>query len=204
METERILVNTRKLNLNEVLENAEEMIDEFDLGRKDFIHLRLLLEETLGMLKAMAGDYDAVIWMEKNDDQCTVHLTAKTDSMNYSTKQELLSISKSGNNSLVKGFMGKIGDFIENGLLNYDEVMKLQQEYGTSNVQEFTYMGMNSSEMMMTWTLEQYRVSLDDSDKNGQWDELERSIVASLAKDVIVGVKKDHVEMMIILEVKGN
>lgn len=204
METERILVNTRKLNLNEVLENAEEMIDEFDLGRKDFIHLRLLLEETLGMLKAMAGDYDAVIWMEKNDDQCTVHLTAKTDSMNYSTKQEILSISKSGNNSLVKGFMGKIGDFIENGLLNYDEVMKLQQEYGTGNVQEFTYMGMNSSEMMMTWTLEQYRVSLDDSDKNGQWDELERSIVASLAKDVIVGVKKDHVEMMIILEVKGN
>ena len=40
----------------------------------------------------------------------------------------------------------------------------------------------------------------DDSDAPAKeaWDELEKSIVASIAKDVVVGVKKDRVEMTII------
>ena len=35
-------------------------------------------------------------------------------------------------------------------------------------------------------------------------DILEKSIVASLAKDVIVGVKKENVEMKIIMELTGK
>ena len=34
------------------------------------------------------------------------------------------------------------------------------------------------------------------------WDELEKSIVASLARDVIVGIKKDSVTMTIVYDVK--
>lgn len=204
METEKILISTKNLKLDDILENVEDGLDELELGRKDSLHMRLLSEETIGMLRSMAGDYNALMWFEKEGDECRVRVTAKTDEMNYSAKKELLSVSKSGGNSLVKGFMAKIGDVIENGLLNYDEVMKLHQEYGSGSAQEFTFMGMNSSEMMMTWTLEQYRVSLDETDETqAEDDELEKSIVANLARDVIVGVKKDHVELTIIFDLKN-
>ena len=53
------------------------------------------------------------------------------------------------------------------------------------------------------WSLEGFRSSLDDvmdSDEASKeaWDELEKSIVANIASDVIVGVKGDRVDMSII------
>ena len=62
---------------------------------------------------------------------------------------------------------------------------------------------------MFSWTLDQYRRSLQQemqqNDKAAQaWDELEKSIVASIAKNVIVGVRKDHVELLIDTELTGN
>ena len=58
------------------------------------------------------------------------------------------------------------------------------------------------------WSLHQYRNNLSDAkDQNTAaqeaWDELEKSIVASIADDVIVGVKKDHVTMTIIKNIEG-
>ncbi len=202
MESDKIIVSTANLDIDDVLEKIDDNLAELEIKSKDTLHMRLLAEETIGMLKAMAGDYNALLWFERDNVECKVRVTAKTNEMNYSSKKELLSVSKSGKNSLAKGFMEKIGDVIENGLLNYDEVMKLHQENGGISPQEFSFMGMNSSEMMMTWTLEQYRVSLDEAEDEP--DELERSIVAKLAKDVIVGVKKDHVELTIIFDLKDR
>ena len=53
------------------------------------------------------------------------------------------------------------------------------------------------------WSLNNYREGLEQADDSDApvkeaWDELEKSIVASIAKDVVVGVKKDRVEMTII------
>ncbi len=205
METEKIIVSTKTLKIDDVLEKVEDSLEELELKKKDSLHVRLLAEETIGMLKAMAGDYSALLWFERDGDECKVNVTAKTVEMNYSSKKELLSVSKSGKNSLAKGFMQQIGDIIENGLLNYDEVMKIHQETNVGSTQEFSFMGMNSSEMMMTWTLEQYKVALDGSDEyDDLCDELERSIVAKLAKDVVVGVKRDHVELTILFELKES
>ena len=54
----------------------------------------------------------------------------------------------------------------------------------------------------ITWSLNSYREALSDAENEEPaqeaWDEIEKSIVASLAKDVIVGIKKDLVEMTIV------
>ena len=54
-----------------------------------------------------------------------------------------------------------------------------------------------------TWTLSRYK----DSQKNSEepWDELEKSIIANLADDVIVSVKGNKVEIVIVKTFnKGN
>ena len=55
----------------------------------------------------------------------------------------------------------------------------------------------------LEWSLMSYRDALDnmsgsDTEPEEPWDELERSIVASLAKDVVVGIRHDQADITIV------
>ena len=49
-----------------------------------------------------------------------------------------------------------------------------------------------------SWSLEQYRSSLRGQAKGEDWDELEKSVIASVADDVIVGVKGKQADIIIV------
>ena len=94
-------------------------------------------------------------------------------------------------------------------MAGYDETVKLAREYGGY----VNYGYMDGTQTMTDplaigylsfWSLSNYKTALDDArddsaDAKEEWDELEKSIVASIAKDVVVGVKKNTVEMRITL-----
>ena len=55
---------------------------------------------------------------------------------------------------------------------------------------------------VMTWSLSQYRENVGDLYEQGNleeevWDELEKSVLANLADDVKVGVRKDQVDITV-------
>lgn len=208
--TQFTFIDSDKIGNDDVYSRVDEMLADMELTRKDQIHLKLLFEETLGMLKALTTDYHAAIWFEKCKHECCIRVTGKTE-MNQEKKEGLLDVASRKGNTLAKGFMGKIGDIIENGFLNYNNVMKLQQQYG-GGVVNYGTMGMyNGIEGMadsgIMWSLYEYRDSLKgemetNEDARLAWDELEKSIVAKLAKDVIVGVKGDRLDMTIVCDIK--
>jgi hypothetical protein len=207
MESEKMLITNKNFRIYDALDKIDSYLGDLKLEPKDNLHMRLLAEETLGMLGAMAGDYRSLVWFEKNDDVCKLQVVAKTE-MDIDKKKEILSVSKSGKNDLAKGFMGKIGDIIENGFLNYENIMKLQQQYGGGYV-DYAAMGGRPSGESFCWSLEQYKDALDEVRESDEaagdaWDELEKSIVARLADDVIVGVKKDEVEYTIVSRLTGK
>ena len=205
-KSEFTFVDSAKIDEGKIYARADELIEELEVSPKDAVHLKLLFEETVGMLKAMTTDFRAEMWFEKYKNVCCLKLTAKT-LMNVDKKQDLLSVSSDRGNEAVKGFMSKISDVVENGLLNYSEVMKLQQQYGTGYV-SFGSMGIygimeGSSDPGVMWSLSDYRESLGTDQENDPsakeaWDELEKSIVASLAKDVLVGVKGDRIDITMV------
>ena len=197
-------------NTDEKASAAIDMVDEFladkELDRKKMIHLRLLAEETVGMVKAMTGDFEAFFWMEEDDGEYRVKLNLKTD-MDREKKEDLLSLSTTGENTAAKGFMGRLREVIENSLLDFDSTLKLQQQ--TEGNVGYNYMGMGVvGDASMTgspivWSLAGYKQSLEDGeseegDSQDAWDELERSIVASLAKDVTIGIRSNVVDMTIL------
>ena len=207
MESDKILITNKTFQIDDTLDKIDNYLADLKLAPKDNLHLRLLSEETLGMLGAMAGEYSSVVWFEKDGDICRVKVVAKTE-MDIDKKKEILSVSRSGENTLAKGFMGKIGDIIENGFLNYENVMRLQQEYGGGYV-DYAAMGGRPSGETFCWSLEQYKDALDevresDDAAGTAWDELEKSIVARIADDVIVGVRKDEVELTIVSKLLGK
>ena len=205
-KTKELYMDNKKEKAKEALRITDEFIKEQGLSGKEAIHLRLLAEETIGMVRSMADDYRALFWIERTGDKFNVKLIAKTP-MNIEKKEELLAVSTSGKNSLAKGFMGKIGDMIENGLLNFEELMKIRQEDNCEDSDYgFVAMGVpgevSPMEDPLVWSLTNYKESLCDNVgaedvPADAFEELEKSIVASIAKDVVVGVKKDRVDMTI-------
>ena len=205
-KTREIHVSNDEKTTAAALKLADDFIEQLGLTGKPAIRFRLIAEETLGMVRAMTGDFDALFWLENEDDKYRVKLIATTK-MDMDKKESLIAASTSGKNAAVKGVMGKIGEIIENGLLNYEDVAKLQQEYGTGYL-DYAAMGFNVSAEYMTagaplvWSLNNYREQLEnvvetDDPAKAAWDELEESIVASIAEDITVGVKKDRVDMTI-------
>ncbi|SCZ77539.1 hypothetical protein [Pseudobutyrivibrio xylanivorans] len=206
--TEQIFVNSDEKRYNEVYEQVDKSIEELHLNKKDSLHMKLLFEESIGMVKAITGDFTAMVWAEKYDGESWLRLVGKTN-MDIDKKTDLMSVSSTGSNALAVGFMGKVRDFVETGLLSYDGVMKLQQKYsgygmGISGSYLDTAVASNPSAFTgFMWTMDDYKESL----KNGHgqpevtacWEELEKSIVGSIAKDVVVGVEKDQIEMAFIM-----
>ncbi len=54
-----------------------------------------------------------------------------------------------------------------------------------------------TSDDTMVWTLQNYQKREPVQNQKEKWDELERSIVANLADDVLVTMKGRHVEIVV-------
>ena len=205
MQTDKIKVGSNENGRAEALKEAEKFSEYVGLSEKEALRVRLLTEETMGLVAAITGNFDADFWIESEDNDCKIHLLANTQ-MNLAKKEELVSISSSGKNEAAKGFMGKIRDIFENSFYNVEEVENLSYTYGGGPIM-YASMGMmgpettNLNSLVCSWSLNKYREALGYHEENPAvkeaWDELEKSIVASLADDVRVSVSGDNVEMVI-------
>lgn len=209
--SEILTIDNSEESMAKAIDAADAFIASLDLDRRSAIRTRLLAEETIGMVRAMTGDFTAKFWLEEENGERRVRLTADTD-MDKAKKEKLLSVVRSGKNDAAKGFMGKIRDIIQNGMLAFDNMMKIQDDLDEMSEYSYLSLGMPAdctvtgaplNGEMYSWTLTAYREALvkaarDDQMKKAAWDELEKSIVASIAKDVIVGVRKDRVDLTIL------
>ncbi|MCR5775075.1 MAG: hypothetical protein K6G42_08320 [Lachnospiraceae bacterium] len=207
-ENNKIMINSRNIVLYDVLEKIDEDIKRLKLEKKDGMHLRLLAEETLGMLKTITGQFMAYLWFEKKDNEIIMHLNAKTGSIDIDKKKELINVSSSGKNEYAKGIMGKIGDIMENAVMARSDVddIGLDREFGNDEQDDISLQD-KTSDISYAWSLQEYKNELEtesDIDVETKRDILEKSIVASLAKDVTVGVRRDTVEMKTVMELKGK
>ncbi|MBO6128107.1 MAG: hypothetical protein J6P79_04310 [Pseudobutyrivibrio sp.] len=210
----QIYLNSEESILAAAYKKVDNCVESVNLSGKDKLRVKLLLEETIGMFEEMTGEFTALMWIEKYDGQCAIRLVGNTK-IDADKKYDLLSMSTTGENALVHGFMGKVKDIIQTGILNYESVMKLKQEYNGISV-NYAGLGVYSDVGMATnptafsgmmWSMIDYKNELEHgkADNVGMmaaWDELEKSIVASVADDVIVGVKDNKVQMTIIYKMK--
>jgi len=200
--SEKFMVNSDAGRVSAAHYATEGFARQVGLDRRDTLRLDLLVEETLGMVRAMLEDYYGQVWFVGDGRRCEIHFEATTD-MNAGKKQELLSVSSTGRNAAAKGFMARLGEVISGALRSVGGTM---QEYGRETMRYgVVYMPNDISpntDMMTIWTLQAYRSDVDqargeESAADEAWDELEKSIVARLADDVMVGVRGDRIDLVI-------
>ena len=206
MKTEQLFISSKDLRYKEVIEMTENFTSELNLEKKTASRIRLLVEETLGMVQILTEDFIAYISLESVDKQVKINLDVKTE-MDLEKKRDLISVSKSGKNSAVKSLMGQIGEFFEKSLLDFSANAQVSDEY-RKGIVPYGEMGVGTgvegTDASFVWSLYHYKNALaqdeqgDDDNSQEILDELEKSIVAKIADDVIVGVKKDRASLTII------
>ena len=203
----KIAVNNTGSGMNEALDLTDRTAEALSLSKKDSFHLRLLAEEMLGMVRAITGDFVANFWIENDGKDCTLHLSAKSD-MDYQKRTDMLSVSTTGRNTARLGIMEKIRGFFEAGLWGMDEGFRLQAEYAPDIFGYGALGGIDAgmTEAVYSWSMQKYKSDVESSraENPDAWDELEKSIIANIADDVNVGVRRDSAELAVHKKFGGN
>ena len=195
MKTERIVVSSNGNGMIAALDKVEAFSRSMGFDERSSMRARLLAEEAMSMVRAIVEDFEADFWMESTEDcNCELHLLAVAD-MNFKKRQDLINTSTHKRNEASVGIMGKIKDFIEGSLFYLGSGPNIP-------VGDHHIAGCVSYEEIRLWSLEQYRLCLDQGRSEGEdvdalLDELEKSIVANIADDVRVSVQNDNIEMII-------
>lgn len=195
MKSNACVVKKGGLGLDNILTEVEKVTAYNELNKKEALRLRLLAEELVGMLPELIKNFEGCFWLQNDEKQYELHVELSVGGLSKEKKEQLIAVSASKKNAAASGFMGKIRDIAENMLLFSDEPSRdyfFEGEYlygyGVSDIQ-YTY----------AWSLENYIEQQQKIEKKpeDEWDQLEKSIVARLADDVIVGVRGKKVEIII-------
>ena len=182
-------------DLAAILKESEKVAVYNDFTHKQTLHLRLICEELDGMLPELVGNFDGYFWIEVENGVCYVKASIELGTISSQKREQLISVTKSKKNAAAVGVVGKIRSALESFFLDYDQVdasfvvpemMDLRTSYDMA--WEYSYY----------WSLEDYKHSVKDSDKKEAWDELEKSVIASVADDIIIGIKGSRADITIV------
>ena len=176
MKTDVIRVSGKGNRFEAALKQADKVAAYKELSRKGALHLRLLTEEMMGMMRSITGEPEGDFWIEEQDGEYELHLRVKT----------LLSAE----------LMGRLREFFDYGA---DETLLagplvLPDMYEHSSIPTLDW----------EWTMSRYEGSLyarmekGDAAAKDAWDELEKSVVKHVADDIKVSIRGREVEMIIL------
>ena len=172
-------------DLDAILRESEKVAVYNELTHKQTLQLRLLCEEIDGMLPRIIDDFNGDLWFEFEDGVCKVHISLLFDE----------AIAKNKKNASAVGIVGKIRSALENVFLEVDNITVSDLSVETRYLLgEYC----DPVEYSCLWSLGQYRTTVVKEEKSEEWDELEKSVIASVADDVVVGVKGKRADIVIV------
>lgn len=178
-----------------IMKECEKVAVYNELDKKQSMHLRLLCEELDGMLPKMVGDYQGDLWIELENGILKINVSIGLSQISLERREELINLAKNKKNAAAVGIGGKIRAIVEGAFLN--------NGYADGNFMPMDAMMATARYDIGTsysyyWSLGQYRTYVNEGKKTEEWDELEKSVIASLADDVIVGVKGKQVDIIVV------
>jgi hypothetical protein len=189
MKTEKIVVSSKGRGMDAALAQVDQTASQMGLSPREALHMRLLVEEMMNMVRSIIGDLEGKFWIEIEDKAYRLYLQMASV-LGTEQRKQLISASTSGKNEAHRGIMGKIRAFFE--------PMPIED---TPAYLAGTLVRGDANDDL-SWSMEAYRERLlnrkDASDEaQEEWDELEKSVVSHIADNVTVSIRNYNVELMI-------
>ena len=196
MKTDIITVSSKGKRMESALAQVDKLAVYKGLSPKNTLHLRLLTEEMMGMMRSITGETEGEFWIEDEDSVYQLHLRVATR-LSADEREQLLAASSTGKNESARGLMGRLRDFFD---WSSDEDLD-----AVSNPLLLPDMFEHSSSPTLDWewSMMRYenalsaRVEKNEAGAKEAWDELEKSVVKHVADDVKVSIRSGVVEMTI-------
>lgn len=195
MKTDIVVVSNSGIGMEDAFRQTELVGQYKHLSPKSILHLRLLAEEMMGLMRSITGEKTGQFWIEDNDGMFLLHLLVDTR-MNTVKREKLLNTSTSGKNEYAKGIMGHIRDFFDR---NADQdVVAFTNPIMMSGVYD------NAQDILhdVEWSMVKYRQDVystkDESTEHAAaWDELEQSVITHVADEIKVFIHNQQVELVV-------
>ena len=194
MKSNICVLSSNKECLKNIFVEAEKALAYNNLQKQDALRLRLLAEEMVGLISELIDDFEGEFWIENKGSKYRLYASLNVEYMDKSLKDRLLNLATNKKNRLAKGIKGKILSIFENIALSISENgAYIPSTIAYNSFEEY------SDTYSYAWSLNEYKQEVQTKSKqSAEWDELEKSIIANLADDVLVGVRKDKVEILIV------
>ena len=182
-------------DLAAILKESERVAEYNNFTHKQALQLRLLCEEIDGMLPNIIDDFEGDLWIEYDEGVCKVNVSVYIPEINIDKRGMLIDVAKDRKNAAAVGIVGKIRNAIETFFLNEESIRAFDIApngfgYSTGYCEGVDY--------SYLWTLEKYRCDVNKEAQPEDWDELEKSVIASVADDVIVGVRGKQADIIVV------
>lgn len=189
MKSNECILNGNDNDIAAALREVEKVAAYNKLTRKEAIQLRLLAEELMGMQKGILGFSKGKFYIENKKKVYNLYLHSEIR-VDMLTREKFVELASSKKNTAYGGFMGKVRMVADKMLNDPTEGCYIADSY-IGNPMVFAA---PSSSYEQVWALSQYR---EEAQQNAsEWDELEKSIVASIADEVVVGARTDYVDLI--------
>ena len=204
MQSDKIRVKSNGDGLENAVREIEKVTHYAGLEPKQARYLQLIVEETVGMVRSITPNFEALLWVESEGKKFIVNLSSDTQ-LDIFQREDLLQKSTSKKNSLARGIMGKIRNVFEIcatdlNTLDQIDVLKYGVIYGGTqdNI-------MNAASYTPIWSLNSYVEGISDTAQGDEdndeieeaCSELEYSIINSISDEIQVGVSLNKVQLKI-------
>lgn len=189
MKSEVIVVSSKGAGMDAALAQADITANQLGLSRREALHMRLLVEEMMNMVRSIIGRLEGKFWIETENGSYRLCLQMAS-LLDAEQRKQLLSASTSGKNEAHRGLMGKIRAFFE--------PMPIEDTpaYLAGTIVQ------GSANDDLNWSMEAYRERLarrkdGSAEAQQEWDELEKSVVCRIADNITVSIHNYNVELVI-------
>ena len=195
MKTDKLWISDTVRRNGDVDEILREFAEKNGIEGKDYSHLCLLAEETLGMVGQMLNVYDGQLWLE--DTAAGYEIILEADAHENHDGKDVPTASP-------EGFMAKVA-MMMNCSYMFESIAEMPEELAGMLPDYMSY-GLRESKDSPAWagrwSLSAYRWQLMKRREEKPavrlaLDELEKSIVAQLADEVTIGIHGHRIRLVI-------
>lgn len=194
MVTNKCVLTGKDEDLKKVLKEVELAADYNQLAHKPSIQLRLLAEEMIGIEKGILGFVRGEFYMENERNEYKLYLEAQLN-LEVSEREAFVNVSSSKSNEAYKGFKGKLLKVIDSMTGANAAADSGMSPLASGYLENEVITGFQSNSLDL-WQLTRYEE--ESKDDREIWDEMEKSIVARLADEILIGFREGKLTMTVI------